>query len=172
MSLKPQEVQKEVKLEDKMEIIKKGLESQEWKKEKVDVIISKRDQPEDQFLGGKKSKKFQQKQKKESTEPKEVQIQPLNHAAQVLSMFSAVNCMPPKNVTELDKCIQLLKEKKEYFEKLPKPEKKLNDKEQIESDEEEIKNIEQQKDRMKQERERREEDLDFSNQEKFPGLQN
>jgi len=128
--LKPkagEEVVPEKTEEEKRAEIQSALQSDEWKKSKVQMISNKRDIDNDFFAGAQKKNKKKAPVKQETRDESNV----IQHSIDILKYFDDLKISPPMATTSLDDTIKTLKEKKDYFEKksdeernAPVPEKK------------------------------------------------
>lgn len=87
----------------------------EWKKEKITVIASKKDTDGD-FFSAKNKKKNVKKKKKEEVGPEK---QGLNHQFEVLGYFERLKVSPPLFVAKLADTIKEINEKKAYYQGQP-----------------------------------------------------
>ena len=85
----------------------------EWKKEKMTVVQSKKNSDGDFFSAKSKKKEF--KKKEEPVNEKQV----LQHQFEVMAYFERLKVAPPLFVNKLEETIKYLKEKKDYYLGLP-----------------------------------------------------
>ena len=116
--LKPKQKEENLATEEKKDIAK-VLKSDEYKKEKVTVMASKRSADLDLFSVAGKQKKQKNTEKKvvvveEGVEQKEIMIS-LNHKIEVLGYFEKLRVGVPMFENKLDATLKLLEEKKVYF---------------------------------------------------------
>jgi len=121
LKLQPQEkVIEEDQTKFKTEALDKALKSDEWKKEKVQLLVSRREKDDDLYTGKPKKNK-NQAQKQQTDKNANVNLA-LNHQMDVLTYFDSVKVAPPLDSSKLPITLQALKEKKEYYQKLSETE--------------------------------------------------
>lgn len=98
----------------KEERIQEALKSEEWKKQKVEFVKSKKNDDDEFNVGGKKK----DKKKNQNKEKEDTSTQPLNHQFDALNSFDSVKVSPPLFSDKINDSIKVLKEKLEYFQKL------------------------------------------------------
>lgn len=114
--LLPQKVENSIEEnKNKEELIQNALNSAEWKKQKVETVVSKKDQEDLFFFGAKKKdkKKADAKAKEDSNAP-----QPLNHQFDALNYFDTLKVTPPLFTDKIPDTLKVLQEKKAYFQKM------------------------------------------------------
>ena len=111
----PQEKIVEEQTRPKTELLQEALKSDDWKKEKVTLIVNKRDKEEDFYPG--KSKKNKDKKNSQVQEKGNANAS-FNHQMEILTYFDHVKVSPPLFTNKLGESIRLLKEKKEYYQNL------------------------------------------------------
>ena len=112
----PQEKIVEEQTRPKTELLQEALKSDDWKKEKVTLIVNKRDKEEDFYPG--KSKKNKDKKNSQVQQEKSNANASFNHQMEILTYFDHVKVSPPLFTNKLAESIRLLKEKKEYYQNL------------------------------------------------------
>jgi len=105
---------------DKSELLQEALKSDAWKKEKVQLVVARKDLDNDLFAA-KPKKKAQEKKANAAQGPVNL---PLNHQMEILGYFDHIKVAPPLATTKLADAIKLLKEKKDYYKVLSEKEEK------------------------------------------------
>lgn len=120
--LKPkvgEELPKEKTEEERKADIQNALQSDEWKKAKVQIISNKRDTDNDFFAGTQKKNKKKAPVKQETRDENAI----VQHSIDILNYFDSLKISPPLVTSALDDAIKSLKEKRDYFEKLSEEER-------------------------------------------------
>lgn len=94
-----------------------ALTTDEWKKEKVVVTKSKKEQDEMFYVAPKKKN-----QPKEAPKPTGPVVQAINHQLDTIKYFDHLKVPVPLFTNKLEDTIKLLQEKQAYFQNLPIPE--------------------------------------------------
>jgi len=114
LKLSPQEkVIEEDFGKNKAQALEDALKSDEWKKEKLQLVVSRRDKEEDLYAGKPKKNKNQKQQEK----PVSGNL-PLNHQMEILGYFDSVKVSPPLFISKLPDTLKHLKDKKDYYQNL------------------------------------------------------
>jgi hypothetical protein len=122
--LLPQEATVEAEQpKDKSLVAQEALKSDAWKKEKVQLLVSKKDKEDDFFGINIKSKKSAQ-DKKPAQKDQGPQNLSLNHQMEILSYFDQIRVAPPLFTNKLQDTLKVLKEKKEYYKALSEKEER------------------------------------------------
>jgi len=120
--LLPQEQSIEAELQkDKSEVLKEALKSDAWKKEKVQLVVSKKDLDNDLYAGKPKKKGSDKKQPPKEQGPVNL---PCNHQMEILGYFDHIKVAPALSTNKLPDAIKQLKEKREYYQQLAEKEEK------------------------------------------------
>ena len=115
--LLPQEKVVNEQTKSKSELLEEALKVDDWKKDKLTLVINRRDKEEDYFPG--KSKKNKEKKASQQQQQEKGNSNPaLNHQMEILTYFDHVKVSPPLFTNKLIDAIRLLKEKKEYYQVL------------------------------------------------------
>ncbi|CAD8098099.1 unnamed protein product [Paramecium primaurelia] len=114
--LKPTAAQQQAQQQKQIDV-EQVLKSDDWKKEKCTVI--KKDTDDDIYnfsqLKSKKKNKQQQQQKQAKEDKKDEKPSILQHDLQTLQFFDTVKVATPFYITELDKVVKSIQERKEYY---------------------------------------------------------
>ncbi|CAD8118482.1 unnamed protein product [Paramecium sonneborni] len=114
--LRPTAAQQQAQQQKQIDI-EQVLKSDDWKKEKCTVI--KKDNQDDIYnfsqLKSKKKNKQPQQQKDVKEEKKDDKPSILQHDLQTLQFFDTVKVATPFYITELDKVVKSIQERKEYY---------------------------------------------------------
>lgn len=101
--------------EKKTEVLSQAVQD-EWKKEKITVLQSKKDSDGDFFAAkGKKKKDVKRKEKEENVNEKHA----LQHQLEILGYFERLKVAPPLFANKLEETIKELAEKKLFYQGQP-----------------------------------------------------